>query len=46
MYYNSILGHDSDHSSKEENNSKDIGLKYLLRKSPNKMVCLGLICYW
>ncbi|XP_025417913.1 helicase domino isoform X3 [Sipha flava] len=29
--------HDSDHS-KEEKGSKDIGLKYLLRKSPNKMV--------
>ncbi|VVC26634.1 Hypothetical protein CINCED_3A009626 [Cinara cedri] len=29
--------HDSDHSN-ENINSKDIGLKYLLRRSPNKMV--------
>jgi hypothetical protein len=28
----------SDHSTKEEINSTDISIKYLLRKSPNKMV--------
>lgn len=38
MIYCSVLGHTSDHSNNDNNTSKDIGLKYLLRQSPNKMV--------
>jgi len=30
----------SDHSIKEDMNSTDISIKYLLRRSPNKMVNL------
>lgn len=33
-----LLGHNSDYSNDDDNISKDIGLKYLIRQSPNKMV--------
>lgn len=33
----------SDHSLKEDINSTDISIKYLLRRSPNKMVNFKLL---
>jgi len=33
----------SDHSLKEDMNSTDISIKYLLRRSPNKMVNFKLL---
>lgn len=43
---------ESDHSTKEDMKSADISIKYLLRKSPNKMVifkksklCFQLMSY-